>query len=250
MNDLKCIIIDDMEKAREMLAMHLSRECPNVSVLEKFDNPLSASEYLSTHDIHIVFLDVEMGDQTGFDIFSVYEKTDALPLFIFVTAHSGYAIDAIKADAFDYLLKPINPDELKQVIKKARARIEEHIFQQRIQQTFFNAEPQHNQIQVLVSGGVEFIEKMDIIYLKASRNYTEIFLKHGRQILASKPLAHFEEVLSTQAFVRCHRSYIVNIHEIRAFRTADGGYLELTENHRASITSANKEVLLARMKEL
>lgn len=250
MTEFNCVIIDDQEKAREMLQMHLASQCPNVVVKEKFDNPQSGAAFVNANNIHIVFLDIEMGNSTGFDLFDTIKLNQGLPLIIFVTAHTGYAIEAIKADAFDYILKPINPTELSNTVTKAKDQIEEIIFQQKIQSNFFSEASDHNQLKVLVSGGVEFIKKRDIIYLKAARNYTEIYLKGGRQILASKTLSHFDKSLSDHSFVRSHRSYLVNLLEIRAFRTADGGYLEMTENHRANITSANKDILMERMAEL
>ncbi len=250
MISLSCIIVDDQRKAREMLAHHLENLRPTIKILDSFDHPAKAANFLNSNNVELVFLDVEMGSVTGFDLFKSLAPKKSLPLFIFVTAHQDYAIDAIKADAFDYVLKPINSDELKVVLGKAEQKIEEITFQDRIQQLFLHQPKDTGQLQVLVSGGVEFIRAANIIYLKAARNYTEIYLKGGKQIIASKPLAHFEPQLESSIFLRCHRSYIVNIKEIRAFRTSEGGYLELTENHRASITQANKETLMDRMRAL
>ena len=250
MRDLECIIIDDQKKSRELLQYHLKERCPHIQVLDQFDNPMSGADYLNSHRVDLVFLDVEMGSMTGFDLFQHLQNKEELPLIIFVTAHSGYAIEAIKSDAFDYVLKPIDPEELVNTLKKAEERIEEINFQQKINATFFEKSSNQDQLQVLVSGGVEFIKKNDIIYLKASRNYTEFYLKGGRQIVASNPLTYFEQAINDPYFVRSHRSYVVNMKEIRAFRTADGGYLELTENHRANITSANKDILMSKMGEL
>jgi len=250
MNKLSCIIIDDQKKAREMIGMHLEANCPHVDIRGMFPEPQSGAEFLNKNRIDIVFLDVEMGEFTGFDIFENIDRSGHIPLFIFVTGHSDYAVDAIKLDAFDFILKPVSPDEIVRVIEKAEAKTKEILFQQRIQQTFFDNDKKNDQLQVLVSGGVDFIKTNDIIYLKASRNYTEIYLKGGRQIMASKPLLYFEEQLKSTRFVRSHRSYIVNLKEVRAFRTADGGYLELTENHRASITAGNKEILMNRMADM
>ena len=250
MKKFECIIIDDQKKSRELLQFHLIEHCPNIQVVEKFDNPVSGADFLNNQSLDLVFLDVEMGTMTGFDIFEHIQDKQELPLIIFVTAHAGYAIEAIKVNAFDYVLKPIDPKELARTVKKAVDRVEEINFQTKIQQAFFEEASDHDQLQVLVSGGVEFIKKRDIIYMKASRNYTEIYLKNGRQLIASKTLSYFEELMDHASFVRSHRSYLVNIKEIRAFRTADGGYLELTENHRANITSANKDILMKKMTEL
>lgn len=234
MNIIRAVIIDDESKSLKNLQIILENYCPNVRVEGTASSALEAVGLIMRVQPDVIFLDIEMPGHSGFD---VMEQVRSLPSrIIFTTAHREYAIQAIKNDAFDYLLKPVDPSELQQCIARVDASVGP------------SAQNTTAPLQLNVKEGVIFIDPSEIVKLQASGSYTDIYFDDGTKITTSKVLKEYERMLSSAMFYRCHNSYIVNLSKIKKLLNIDGYYVEFRDGSRAEVAKKNREELLGRMK--
>jgi two-component system LytT family response regulator len=251
---IKVIIVDDEENSRESLRGKLDLFCPEVEILAEADNVAKGIEAITAHRPDAVFLDIQLAGESGFDILEKIRDTDDLhPEIIFITAHNEFAIKAIKFSALDYLLKPIDPEELVKAVRK----IEEekglpkkasslNVLVENIRQ----ASDSPKKIVVPTSDGMHVIKLSDIIRLESSSNYTTFYINNEKSLLASKTLKEFDSMLSNYNFHRVHKSHLVNMNYLKRYVQTDGGYLVLEDGSKIPVANRKKEQLLSTLKNL
>ena len=238
---LNTVIIDDEEKSRQTLRQMLNLFCPTVQIIGEAHNVQSAYELLSIVKPDIVFLDIRMPDGNGFDLLKKLNH----PNFnlIFTTAYDQYAIKAFKYSAIDYLLKPIDTDELKAAVAKA---VEVDPTTATRNNTLLDnyAKPKEDQ-QIVLSTieGMHVVKIKNIIRCQADDYYTNFFLNDGRRIMISKTLKENEELLKDHGVIRPHRSHLVNISYIKRYIKSNGGHIILVDGSNIPVSRRKKEVI-------
>nr|WP_299382820.1 LytTR family DNA-binding domain-containing protein [Allomuricauda sp.] len=248
---LKVVIIEDEKKSRETLKAMLEEFCKDVKVLATASNVTEAVKVLSVVSPDVVFLDIELQTGQGFDVLEQIKD----PNFevIFTTAFEKYAIKAIKFSSLDYLLKPIDLDELKQAVEKARNRMDTNVYKQQIDTLMQNISKENyrqEKICLATTTGMEFIAIEDIVVCKADGSYTTFVLKNKSKLMVSKHLKEYEILLGDHQFMRVHNSYLINLKEVKKYIKADGGYIIMSNDMHVSLSPRKKEDLIEAMKRL
>lgn len=232
MMKLKVAIIDDEIHCIETLAYDL-RELhgDKIDIIFTAKDSVEGTKQLGKTRPDLLFLDIEMPRLNGFDVLDLIDGTPTK--VIFTTAHSEYAIRAVGLKAAAYLLKPIQPDELREALD-------------RVYKTF---SPSQNltlksKLPVPYTDGIQLIAHSDILYCRSNGNYTEFFLTTNEKIVASKTLKHFGELLPRDQFVRIHKSYIVNLSHLKRYLKVDGGVVSMGNNVTLPVSRINREKLL------
>lgn len=210
MKPINTVIIDDETSARETLKSILKEFFPEVNVVGEAHSPSTAIDLLSNTPLDICFLDVEMQHGTGFDILESLKKINFQ--IIFVTAHKEEAYRSFRFDVLDYLVKPIRISELRRALDKFRLTEARLSLSSNIQDvtTTLRNQSQGHQLLIPDINGYLIVEVHEIVRCESSRNYTNIYLRSGKKLLATKPLKEFEELLENVGFIRIHRSHIVS----------------------------------------
>jgi two-component system LytT family response regulator len=239
---IKVLIIDDELKARNVLNHFLVTYIPEISEIRQASSASEAIAILENFQPGIVFLDVEMPHQNGFD-FLMSQKNPSFDI-IFTTAYNQYAIQAIRFSALDYLLKPVDPDELQAAVErhlsKQKSVKERQELYDNLVQNIEKNEVRDFRLAVPSSDGVYFFTLDEILRLEADRNYTLIHLIGKRPFLASKTLKHFEETLEEFNFIRTHKSHLVNPQHITRL-THNNEFVLLSDGSRVEISRRKKE---------
>jgi two-component system, LytTR family, response regulator len=231
---MKAIIIDDEAKARRIMRMFLQEYCPTVEVVAEVESVSEGVKAIQKHQPDVVFLDIEMPGYNGFQLLDFFETIDFE--IVFATAYSEYAIKAFQVSAIDYLLKPIQIDQLIAAVQKVEHSRAMNTIQQRLATLQANMSERRIQRIILpLSDGSLFIDLKDIICLKAEGSYVQFYLADGNKILVSKNLKEYEEQLTTaEGFFRTHRSYLVNTHHVQ--RVNSDGAILLTRDLLAALS--------------
>lgn len=245
---MKALIIDDEKTGAAGLKILIEQHCQEIT-LEGMEHsaPDGIKRILETQP-DLIFLDIEMSPDTGFD---VIEATKDLDYYvIFTTAYDSYAIKAFKTQAVDYLLKPIDVDELKQAVKNVlkRAQKTQNISGAQLDALIKNMRDPLKKIPLPTGNGIVLVAIDDILYFESDSNYTQVFLKSGNKMLISKTLKSFDEKLNDQYFCRVHAAFIVNLNEIDRYMKGDGGTLIMKNKSSIPVSRAYKQALLDRIK--
>jgi two-component system, LytTR family, response regulator len=241
---INAIIIDDEFHCLDSLTILLRTFCPVVNVTGTYNSAKDALEGLKRSTPDLVFLDIEMPVMNGFQFL---EQVPSISFaIIFTTSHDEYAIRAIKFSALDFLLKPVDPDELIEAIKKVEERKRPFTEQfQMLMNHFHQKKDQFKKIALPTSGGFELIPAEDVIRCEARDNYTYFYLKNNRMILASRTLKDVEEQLSTyNNFVRVHHSSLINLNEIVKYTKGEGGSLTMSDGSVVNVSRRKKDELM------
>lgn len=237
MNKIKAIIIDDELRARTLLKNMLAEACPDIEVLDLCENLSTGIKSIRNCKPNIVFLDIEMPGNSGLELLDFFNDGEIDFSIIFTTAYNQYAIKAFKFSAIDYLLKPIEINDLESAIalyKKKEKK--DNVNYQDLKENLKCG--LNNKIAVPIGNSIKFIELTTVIYFKADSNYCEIILQDEKKITASRTLKNFEDGLEgNNAFFRCHKSYIVNLSFVLEFVKSDGGYLVMKNKEHIPISS-------------
>jgi two-component system LytT family response regulator len=238
---LKAIIIDDEQPSRDNLNAILHTYFPEVDVAGAASNTEEAKYLIDTQQPQLLFLDVELGPETGFQLLQQYTN----PTFevIFITAYDAYAVKAFKTIASDYLLKPIDIAELEMAIKKIAEKIELRKLRSDAEKKG-EAPQSANKLKITTSDGTELIPFDQILYLQSINYYTNIVLVNGREIITSRHLKDYESHLAESPFYRIHNSYMVNVTQVRALLHADGGQVVISNGKAIKISRRRKEAFL------
>lgn len=227
--NMKAIIIDDEKRARINLALLLEEYCPNVEIVAECENLPSGVKAIRKHRPNVVFLDIEMPGHSGLELLDFFDDDDVNFAIIFTTAYNEYAVRAFKFSAIDYLLKPIVPEELQDALKRAEKQQELSGNYKILKENL--ASGKLDKIAVPSGSSLIFIDADKILYIKGEGAYSEITMIDGSKHIVSRNLKSFEEILCLSAdFFRAHKSYIVNMAYVNAYKKADGGSLLLTQN--------------------
>ncbi len=245
---VNCIIVDDEMKSRESLKILVEDFCEGVKVSALCQNVDEGLKAIETYKPKIVFLDIQMQRETGFDLLERIKKVDFE--VIFTTAYSEYAIKAFKFSAIDYLLKPIDIEELKRAIAKVEQKTSgdfssrlEHL----VQNLKSNNSHQRFKLALPSSDGLVFVKVEDIVYCEASSNYTNIFMSDGKKYVVSRTLKEYEDLLGEQDFFRIHNSYLINLNSIKKYVRGEGGYVVMNNDTSLDVSKRKKESFLARI---
>ena len=248
---LRAIIVEDEKHSRETLKNLLEEFCSNIKVIDLASNVPEAVEKIESHKPDVVFLDIELQTGTGFDVLS--QLTHLNFEVIFTTAFEQYAIKAVKFSSLDYLLKPIDLEELQRAVQKAQVKKNQDIYKKQLETLMSNLkaqQPRLNKICLATSEGFEFIEVKDIIYCKAEGSYTSFILRDKDSLLVSKHLKAYEDLLLEQDFMRVHNSFLINLKEVKKYIKADGGYIMMNNGDAVNISRSRKDGFIEVMSSL
>lgn len=245
---IKAIIVDDEKRSREIIKEMIARYCPQIEVTGDVASGEEAFGLIAEQHPDLVFLDIEMPYEDGFDFLKRYEN---IPFeIIFITAYNQYAIQAIKICALDYLLKPLSITDLKNAVERAKDRIsgkhsqlQYELLLQNIRQ---NRSAEHYKLAIPSRDGLEFIDIKDIIVLEADGAYTSIRLAGERTLLSTRNLKEYEAILPEALFFRTHHSFIINLNHIRHYHKGEGGYVIMTDRSSVDISKRRKKDFMER----
>ncbi|MEQ5792363.1 response regulator transcription factor [Muricauda sp. NFXS6] len=248
---LKAVIIEDEKHSRETLKSMLEEFCKEVEVIAMAGSVDEAIKVLSVYSPDIVFLDIELQTGTGFDILN--QIKDPNFEIIFTTAFEKYAIRAIKFSSLDYLLKPIDLDELQKAVDKARTHLDTNVYREQLDtlmQSISRGNMRPEKICLATTAGMEFIAIQDIIVCKADGSYTSFILEDNNTLLVSKHLKEYENLLGEYQFMRVHNSYLINLNKVKKYIKSDGGHLIMSNDLEVNISPRKKDDLIEAMKRL
>ncbi|WP_225035725.1 LytR/AlgR family response regulator transcription factor [Winogradskyella sp. SM1960] len=247
---MKAIIIDDEKRARHLLSKLITEHCASISSIDEAQDLVSGVDLIKSSKPDIVFLDIEMPNQSGLDILEYFPNQINFKI-IFVTAYNQYAIEAFKRSAVDYLLKPVDTTELKAAVEKAKQAIEAHNLNDQLNKLRDSLKQLSiDKIALEIPKGIMFASHNDIVYFEADSMYTNVQLIDGKQKTICKPLKHFVEQLENNAmFFKCHRSYLINLKYVDELVKDDGDYLLMTNKKRIPISKSKRDQFLEVIKE-
>jgi len=241
---MKAIIVDDEPAVRNTISTLLREGFPEITVCAQAGLVGEGYAAVMEHQPDLLFLDVELPDGLGFDLLKkvspVHFRT------IFITGHQEYALDAIKVSALDYILKPIDLDELALAINKAREIINHEEEQLKLQALGENLQGKKilKRIILRTSDALQLISVSDIIRAEADSNYTHFHLSGGKHIMVSRTIKEYEAMLSGSGLIRVHQSHLVNLNHIDKFFKHDGGYLKLKDGSTVPVSLNLKQKVL------
>ena len=239
---LTAIIIDDEANSRNALRQKLGNHCADVRIIAECENGEEGIKNIEEKKPDIVFLDVEMPRMNGFTMLQQLKNKNFE--VIFITAYDHYAIKAIKFSALDYLVKPVEVEELKIAVEKVTQKRSHHDGNNRVElllQNFLDEKTAHQRIAISSMDGLLFIATDEIIYLEANSNYTSFFLTGNRKITATKTLKDFEELLPVSIFIRIHHSYLINKNHVEKYIKGEGGQVTMKNGVILDVARRKKE---------
>jgi len=252
---ITAVLIDDDKHLREGLKGLLERYTHDIHIIGEAENVKTGVQLLEKLQPQVVFLDIHLSDGTGFDILEQVAKTKGKTNVhvVFITAHEQYAVKAFKFSALDFILKPIDPDELqnaitkiKEATKKTNSFVHIDLLLENIRKKVDN----FKRIALSTSDGIHLFEVSDIIRCESNGNYTEFFIKNHKPVLISRTLKEYEEMLTEHGFERIHQSHLINLTYLKSYIKSDGGYVIMADNTHIPIAQSKKERLQVMIKNL
>ena len=242
---MRAIIVDDELLVARNLDILLSRYCPNVEIMCIAHSVGEAEAMIREKEPDVIFLDVEMPGGNGFDLLRRFSQIRFG--VIFVTAFDHYAVQAIKFSAIDYLLKPIDINELTTAVKKAEEQIKSRNINQSLSILLHNMAQPATKLQKLslpTLEGMTFININDILYCQSDGNYTLFFLENGQKLLITRQIGVYEELLPEPLFCRIHRQYIVNVNRVIRYVKGRGGHVVMSDGQEIDVAARKKDDFL------
>lgn len=241
---IKSVIIDDEVHNLENLKRLLENNCPDVNVLDVANSVEEGLELIRNNAIDLVFLDIEMPNKNGFDFLEAIDDINFE--VIFVTAYNQYALKAIKSCALDYLMKPVAISELKEAVLKVSEVVANKLENQKLKTLMDNLKQINKPQKIALPTAEElyFVSIEDIVRCKAENNYTQFFLTNNTTVLVSKTLKEWDDLLSSNNFIRTHQSHLINAVHVKSFVKKDGGYILMNDGSMVSVSKGRKEKTL------
>lgn len=238
------VIIDDEVRARTLLSKMLKEYCSDVEVIADCEDLPNGVKAIRKYKPDLVFLDIEMPGHSGLELLDFFDENEIGFSVIFITAYNNYAIQAFKLSAVDYLLKPVEPEDLENAIERFKRRnvkdkgnilaLKENLKDDVL-----------NKIAVPDSNSIKFLNLPDIVFFKADNTYTEIVFTDNTRLVVSRTLKNIEDTLSgNNNFFRCHKSYIINVSHLTDYVKSDGGYLLMKGRHSIPLSTDKVQGLL------
>lgn len=242
---IKTVLVDDEFHSTEILEDILLKNCPQIEVAGKFNQSLKALEFLKAHAIDLIFLDIEMPYLNGFELIEELSKHKPLPAIAFVTAYDQYALKAFKFAAFNYLLKPVEKEDIIKLVQSFELK-KNHNQDEQLQYliALFKQQSNFDKIVLSVQDGFEIVQISEIIHIDSDSNYSSLYLEKNKTIVIAKTLKEFESTLKEKGFLRIHQSHLVNLAKISKFVKADGGYLIMSNGNKLNVSKSKKEDLI------
>lgn len=240
----RLVIIDDEADARENIKHLLALYCPDTQLLAEADSVATGVEVIQQYKPDIVLLDIMMEDGTGFDLLDMVRPIQFH--VIFVTAHDDFATKAFDYNAIHYLLKPINPESLRQAIERADTRTSPRYIEQQIKNIVESwSTKRFDKIALPSSEGLIFLKLSEIVRLEADASYTTFFSIQKEKVTVSRNMKDFEELLPKDNFFRTHQSHMVNVHYVKKYLREDGGYALMEDGSKIMIARRRKDEFLS-----
>ncbi|MDR6784973.1 two-component system LytT family response regulator [Pedobacter africanus] len=248
---IRAVLIDDEISNLENLRTLLEKHCPQVAIIATAQNVNDAVDAIEKYLPDLVFLDIQMGEQKGFDVLKLLPRRNFE--VIFVTAHDQYGIQAVKFAALDYLLKPIDIEELSNAVNKAAQKMAAQIQNSQLDfllQQLKKPETNLSKIALQMQSEIRYVTLLEIIRCEADNTYTHFFLSGGEKILVSKPLKEYADLLRPNGFLRTHQSHLVNPKYVKSWLKEDGGILLLMSGEKIPISKPNKDTVKQALQRL
>jgi two-component system LytT family response regulator len=246
---IKAIIIDDIEQARITLKKDLQVYAPDVEIIGEANGVVEGAKLLKNTKPDILFLDIQMQDGSGFDLLDILKEINFK--IIFITASDAHAIKAFRYAAIDYLMKPVDPDELISALRKYREHNpNENENYKLLNETLKNAQKPHERLALHTQDKIHIVNIQGIIRCESNINYTEFHFSNGKKFLVTKTLKDFEDLLNDQGFYRVHQSHLVNTKYIKEFVKTDGGYLIMTNGCNVPVSSRKRPEVVKMLEDL
>src|SRR5690554_6841067 len=249
------VLIDDDKNLREGMKGLLVRYAPEITIVGEAESVAQAISVLNSLQPQVVFLDIQLGDGTGFDILEKLTEKNGKISFqvVFITAHEQYAIKAFRFSALDFLLKPVDPDELQKVIQKIKTTLQKNDSFSHIDLLLENIRKKvdnFKRIALSTSDGIHLFEVSDIIRCESTDNYTTFYIKNSKPVMISKTLKEYEELLAEHGFERVHQSHLINLNYLKSYIKKDGGYVIMSDNSNLPVSQRKKDRLQELIKNL
>lgn len=243
---IKAVIIDDEPKAIQSLTWELSGFSDEIEVIKTFTSPEDAIDYIDSNVLDCLFLDIQMPTMDGFQLLGKLTNKDFA--VVITTAYNEFAIKALKNEAIDYLLKPIDSDDLKETIKKVKKHTSKLMSSNKIEEVLlsFNARFDQKRITINTDGKLIFLDAEEIEYVESDGNYSTIVLDKAQKIVLTKKLKEMMEILPENQFFRIHNSYIINLKKIKEFIKSEG-YVVMASSFRIPVARQRKSDFLEKL---
>jgi len=243
---IRTVVVDDEKKGRELLVKVLKNYCSGIEVVGQAETANQAFEIIQREKPDLIFLDIEMPNGTGFDLLKMFGEISFH--VIFTTAYDHYAIKAIKYSALDYLLKPIDIDELQESVAKVQEEMKAPANHQQdsmgiLLSALGNAD-RTKRLAIPDQEGIAIVEVKDIVRCEADSNYTQIFLSNGTKVVSTKTLKEYDKLLDESTFMRVHNSYLINVDHIKKYIKGDGGQVVMSDGSIVEVSRRRKTDLM------
>lgn len=246
---LKAVIIDDIEQARITLKKDFEAYVPDIEVIGEASGVVEGVKLLKKVEPDVVFLDIQMQDGSGFDLLDLLHEINFR--IIFITASDAHAIKAFRYAAIDYLLKPVDPDELKMAIEKLRTRPDsEHEKYKLLNESLKSGGKSQTRLALHTQEKIHVVNIIDILRCESNVNYTEFHFKDGKKLLVTKTLKEFEDLLNDHGFFRVHQSHLINTASIREFIKTDGGSIRMENGDVVPVSTRKRPQVLEMIEKL
>ncbi len=248
---MKTIIIENESQIRLGLKTLLETFCPEIDLLGEAEGVASGFKLIQQTNPDLIFLDVEMDDGTGIDLLKLLPKRNFQ--VIFVTAYDKYAVEAFRFSAIDYLLKPVDPEDMVQAVAKAKKQMKNAAFEMQLATLSHNLDASSKSSQKLIvkeSDTLHVLKISEIISCEAAGSYTTFHLSNDTSILVSKNLKEYQKLLESHGFLRIHHSHLVNLDQIVRYEKSGGGKVFLTNQQSLPVSFRRREELLKNLSEL
>ena len=245
---IEAVIIDDVQQARETLKADLKDYCPEIKIVGEADGVVSGAKLIKQHQPQVAFLDIQMQDGSGFDLLEILPEVNFK--IIFTTASDAFAIQAFRFSALDYLLKPIDPDELKGAVQKIGQTTETDQGSLEVLKETIAAPRALKRLALNTLEKIHIAEISNIVRCESNVNYTMFHFAEGRKLLVTKTLKEFDEMLRDQGFIRVHQSHLVNVNYLKEYVKTDGGYLVMKNGNEVPVSTRKKQMVLEAIERL
>ena len=246
---IKAIIIDDVEKARSALKSDIKTYCPTVQVIGEADGVETGLQLIKNTSPDVIFLDIRMSDGSGFDLIAKLRQQGSIPFqIIFTTAYDEYAIKAFKFSAIDYLLKPVDHEDLIQAVQKIKTTDVQSSLKENMElllESMKSIKTSNKRIALNSIDKIQVVNVDDIIQCESQKNYTLFYLTNKKQVLVTRTLKEFEDMLEGDNFLRVHHSHLINVKHLKEYVKTDGGYAMMSDGSQVPVSVRKKEHLLS-----